>query len=93
MKSKNDTIKIEVINILKLKKLDLDIISELYKIFNELSIECFNSCKNKQLLCYDQLCICLDSINDNMCNVMLMKNLTYTIYESGLCNLVYDDSN
>jgi hypothetical protein len=96
MKSKNDTIKIKVINILKLKKNftnNLNIICKLYEIFNELSIECFNSCKNKQLLCYDQLCICLDSINDNMCNVMLMKNLTCTIYESGLCNLVYDDSN
>jgi len=93
MESKNDKIKIKVINILKLKDLGLDIVCKLYEIFNELSIECFNSCKNKQLLCYDQLCICLDSINDNMYNVMLMKNLTCSIYESGLCDLVYETSN
>jgi hypothetical protein len=44
-------------------------------------------------LCYDQLCIYLDGINDNMCNVMLIKNLTCTIYESGFCNVAYDNVN
>jgi len=91
----NKKIKIKVINILDLKEkcnleCNLDITCELYKIFNELSIECFDKCKDKQLLCYDQLCIYLDSINDNMCNVTLIKNLTCTIYESGLVSIEYD---
>jgi hypothetical protein len=94
MKSENNTIKIKVINILNLKgKCNLDIVCELYRIFNELSIECFDSCKEKQMICYDQLCIYLDGINDNMCNVMLIKNLTCTIYESGFCNVAYDNVN
>jgi hypothetical protein len=93
-KSENEMIiKIKHIDILNLKrKCNLDIVCELYKIFDELSIECFSNCKKKQVLCYDQLCIYLDGINDNMCNVMLMKNLTCTIYESGLCNVVYKEN-
>ena len=55
-------------------------------------MECFDSCKDKQLLCYDQLCINLDSINDNMCNVCNVKNLTCTIYLCGLCDVVYEIS-
>lgn len=93
----NKEIKIKVINILDLKEkcnleCNLDITCELYKIFSKLSIECFGigNCQDKQSLCYDQLCIFLDSINDNMCNVTLIKNLTCTIYESGLCNVEYD---
>lgn len=91
--TKNEIIiKIKNIDILNLNgKCELDIICELYKIFDELSMECFSSCKEKSFICYDQLCIYLDGINDNMCNVMLMKNLTCTIYESGLCNVVYED--
>jgi hypothetical protein len=92
MTSEN-VIKTEVINIVNLKtryKCNLDIVCELYRIFNELSIQCFSICEDKQLLCYDQLCIYLDSIDDNMCNVMLMKNLTCTIYESGLCDVIYE---
>jgi len=69
---------------------NLKITCELYRLFDELSIECFNENLDKRQLCYDQLCICLDSINDNMCNVTLMKQLTCTIYESGLCNMEYD---
>lgn len=89
--SENSIVKIKVINILNLKKkCNLGIVCELYRIFGELSIECFDSCKDKQLLCYDQLCIYLDGINDNMCNVMSMKNLTCTIYECGLCDVVYE---
>jgi hypothetical protein len=39
MKSENNTIKIKVINILNLKgKCNLDIVCELYRIFNELSM-------------------------------------------------------
>jgi hypothetical protein len=86
-------IKREIINIVDLKKSftnNLDISCELYRLFSELSIECFNDNINKQLLCYDQLCIYLDSINDNMCDIMLMKELTCTIYDSGLCNMEYD---
>jgi len=82
-----------VINIIYLKNRfinNLDITCELYRLFSELSIECFNDNIDKRELCYDQLCICLDSINDNMCNVMLMKKLTCIIYESGLCNMQYD---
>jgi hypothetical protein len=91
----NKEIKIKVINILDLKEkcnleCNLDITCELYKIFNELSIECFDKYKDKQLLCYDQLCIYLDGINDNMCNLTLIKNLTCTIYESGLVSIEYD---
>ena len=87
----SEIVKIKVITILNLKeKCNLGIVCELYRIFDELSMECFDSCKDKQLLCYDQLCIYLDGINDNMCNVMLMKNLTCTIYECGLCNVVYE---
>ena len=82
-------IKRKVINILK-GKCNLDIVCELYRIFDELSMECFDSCKDKQLLCYDQLCINLDSINDNMCNVCNVKNLTCTIYLCGLCDVVYE---
>ncbi len=85
-------IKKRVINILDLNsKTNLGIIGELYGIFNELSTECFND--HKRLLCYDQLCIWLDSINDNLCNVMLMKNLTCTIYESGLCDVSFEEYN
>ena len=65
----NKEIKIKVINILDLKEkcnleCNLDITSELYRIFRELFIECFKEFKDKQSLCYDQLCICLDS---NLC--------------------------
>ena len=96
MKSESESenymiIKKKFINILNLRgKCDLDIVCELYRIFDELSMECFNDCEDKQLLCYDQLCIYLDSINDNMCNVMSMKNLTCTIYFCGLCDVVYE---
>jgi hypothetical protein len=86
-------IKKRIINILDLNsKTNLGITRELYRIFNELSTECFNDHFNhhKRLLCYDQLCIWLDSINDNVCNVMLMKNLTCTIYESGLCDVRFE---
>jgi hypothetical protein len=92
-------IKKKIINIVDLKKsftnnlgttLPTAIICELYRLFGELSIEYFNDNINKRELCYDQLCICLDSINDNMCDIMLMKKLTCTIYESGLCNIEYD---
>lgn len=69
---------------------NLEITCELYRLFDKLSIECFNENIDKRQLCYDQLCIYLDSINDNMCNVTLMKQLTCTIYESGLCNMEYD---
>lgn len=85
-------VKIKNINILDLKaENNLDITLELYKIFNELSIECFCNYKYKQLLCYDQLCISLDSINDNMCDITLIKHLTCTIYDSGMCKLEYDN--
>ena len=82
-----------VINIIDLKKCfknNLDITCELYRLFDKLTIECFNDNLDKRELCYDQLCIYLDGINDNMCNVMLMKKLTCIIYESGLCNIEYD---
>jgi hypothetical protein len=84
-------IKKKVINILDLKEKD-NIITcgELYKIFDELSTECFGNYTNKQLLCYDQLCICLDSINDNMCDVTKIKKLTCTIYDCGLCKIEYE---
>jgi hypothetical protein len=86
----NKKIKIKIISILDLKeKCNLGITSELYRIFNELSIECFKD-KDKQSLCYDQLCIYLDGINDNMCNVTLIKNLICTIYDSGLISMEYD---
>lgn len=90
----NKKIKVKVISILDLKEKcnlesNLGITSELYIIFNELSIECFKD-KDKQSLCYDQLCIYLDGINDNMCNVTLIKNLTCTIYDSGLILMEYD---
>ena len=91
----NKKIKLKVINILDLKdncniECNLDITCELYKIFNELSIECFKEFKDKQSLCYDQLCIYLDGINDNMYNVTLIKNLTCTIYDTGLISMEYD---
>ena len=74
-------IKKEIINILYLKsKSNLEITCELYEIFNKLSIKCF-----------DQLCIYLDSINDNMRDITLIKNLTCIIYDSGLCELQYED--
>lgn len=85
------TIKEKVINILDLKEKDnLYIVCELYKIFNELSIECFSDDKDKQILCYDQLCIILDSINDNMHKVDLVQKLTCIIYDSGLCDIEYE---
>jgi hypothetical protein len=85
-------IKPKIINIADLKcfKNDLDITCELYRLFDELSIECFDNNIEKGGLCYDQLCIFLDSINDNMCNVVSIVKLTCTIYESGLCNMEYD---
>ena len=90
-----EEIKIKVINILDLKEKcnlesNLDITCELYKIFNELSIEYFDNFQDKQLLCYYQLCIYLDGINDNMCDVTLIKKLTCTIYNSGLISMEYD---
>ena len=85
-------IKKEIINILYLKsKSNLEITCELYEIFNKLSIKCFNDDTYKQSLCYDQLCIYLDSINDNMRDITLIKNLTCIIYDSGLCELQYED--
>lgn len=91
----NKEIKVKVINILDLKEkynleCNLDIICKLYRIFDEFSIECFKEFKDKQSLCYDQLCIYLDGINDNMYNVTLIKNLTCTIYDSGLISMEYD---
>lgn len=94
MNIENKEIKEKIIDITDLKKIylnNLDITCKLYRLFYELSYECFDDYDNKQALCYDQLCINLDSINDNICNVMLMKKLTCKIYNSGLCNMEYDD--
>ena len=80
------------INILDLKNNftnNLEITCQLYKIFDKFSTECFTQ-QSTQLLCYDQLCINLDSINDNMRNIMLIKNLTCTVFQDGLCTMIYD---
>lgn len=87
----DNPIKTKIINIIECcSKNNLGITCELYRLFYELSVECFNDDFDKQELCYDQLCICLDSINDNMCNVESIKNLTCIIYQSGLCDIEYD---
>ena len=103
----NKEIKVTTYDILDLKekynlKNNLDITCKLYKIFSELSVKCFNksTCEDKQSLTLPMTNSSVrQGINDNMCNVTLIKNLTCTIYDtlprrklgfskgSGLCDI------
>jgi hypothetical protein len=70
------------------ENINMYIISNLYRIFSELAIEYFDNNKIQDL-CYDQLCIMIDGIDENLCRVKLMKTLTCTIFENGLCDMDY----
>lgn len=67
-----------------------DIVCKLYEMFGELSVECFDDTKIMNL-CYDQLCIWLDGIDENMCRSIEMSSLTCQIYDSGLIEMAYND--
>jgi hypothetical protein len=81
---------INIIDIIEAGDDNTDIVCKLYRKFEKISLDCFLDDYHKQLLCYDQMCIYLDSINDNMCKVENISCLICIIYESGLCDVSYD---
>lgn len=79
----------KTININDFKYVDnTHLVCQLYRICEELSIECFDD-NDLRDLCYDQLCIVIDSVDDNVVEIKLMKTLTFTVFENGLCNINY----
>lgn len=71
-----------------IRSINLDLTLQLYRVFEQLANKTFGDAA-KADLCYDQLTITLDSINDNMCKVESISQLNIIIYNSGLISMTY----
>lgn len=70
--------------------INIDLTLQLYNIFEQIANETFGDAASKAHLCFDQLTITLDSINDNMCKVESISLLNIIIYDSGLITMNYN---
>ena len=67
------------------------LIGKLYRTSYKIAKKYFELDSEKRYLCYEQLCIGLDSIDENMCGIRDVKSLIVTVFEDGLSTIEYSN--